>query len=306
MRKCGRHPNVVELLEVVYVKPDADNPWGEVNLVMEVAAGGGLFERLVSEGAYSEQLASRIVQQVARAIYHLHSRGIVHRDIKPENVVFDSPSAESSVKLIDFGTAVSLEEAGAKVRAGGRIGTWSYWAPEQLNQEAYDHAVDMWSVGVLMYILLVGFHPFDPDGDATEQAILANMRSGKVSFDHPEWEGVSTQAKGLVKDLLAQSPDARTTAAQLVTHPWILGEDVPSQPLPATHERLQAFIQARAARHALAARVSSALSPPTPPSPGAARLLRLAIDGHPRERIAGRRRRQGRRRRRRRGGGGEG
>ena len=107
-----------------------------------------------------------------------------------------------------------------------------------------------------MYILLVGFHPFDPDGDATEQAILANMRSGKVSFDHPEWEGVSTQAKGLVKDLLAQSPDARTTAAQLVTHPWILGEDVPSQPLPATHERLQAFIQARR-RPDLATLVSS-------------------------------------------------
>lgn len=87
MRRCGRHPNVVQLLEVVWVKPDEHNAFGEANLVMELAAGGGLFERLVSEGAYTEQLASAIMQQAARAVYHLHSRGILHRDIKPENVV---------------------------------------------------------------------------------------------------------------------------------------------------------------------------------------------------------------------------
>lgn len=86
------------------------------------------------------------------ALYHLHSRGIVHRDIKPENVVFaDEASAGGArgsgeephaVKLIDFGTAVALEEEGAKIRSGGRIGTWSYWAPEQLNNQPYDFAVD--------------------------------------------------------------------------------------------------------------------------------------------------------------------
>ena len=81
-----------------------------------------------------------------------------------------------------------LALAGEKISSGGRIGTWSYWAPEQLNQEPYDFAVDMWSLGVLLYILLVGFHPFDPNGDGTEQQILANMKAGKISFDDEEWQ----------------------------------------------------------------------------------------------------------------------
>ena len=132
--------------------------------MLELASGGGMFERLVSEGAYTEKLASAMMQQVARAIYHLHSRGIIHRDIKPENIVFETAEPGSEVQVIDFGTAIILEEKDAKVVAGGRIGTWSYWAPEMLNRVPYDHAVDMWSLGVLMYILLVGFHPFDPSG----------------------------------------------------------------------------------------------------------------------------------------------
>jgi serine/threonine protein kinase len=78
------------------------------------------------------------------------------------------------VKLIDFGTALALEQEGEQVRSGGRIGTWSYWAPEQLNNEPYDFAVDMWSLGVLLYILLVGFHPFDPMGDGTEQQVTTD------------------------------------------------------------------------------------------------------------------------------------
>ena len=78
------------------------------------------------------------------------------------------------VKLIDFGTALALEQEGEQVRSGGRIGTWSYWAPEQLNNEPYDFAVDMWSLGVLLYILLVGFHPFDPMGDGTEQQVATH------------------------------------------------------------------------------------------------------------------------------------
>lgn len=120
------------------------NPYGEAALVMEVAAGGGLFERLVDEGAYSEEYAARILRQIALALYHLHSRGIVHRDIKPENVVFQSEEKGAPhVKLIDFGTAVALEAEGEMVKSGGRIGTWSYWAPEQLNNEPYDFAVSV-------------------------------------------------------------------------------------------------------------------------------------------------------------------
>jgi len=245
MRRCGRHPNVVELLAVVWITPDNSNSFGEAALVMELAAGGGLFERLVSEGAYTEQLASKIIRQVARAIYHLHSRGIVHRDIKPENVVMESLERDSAVKLIDFGTAIALEEEAEMVTGGGRIGTWSYWAPEQLNQQPYDFAVDMWSLGVVLYILLVGFHPFDPEGEASEQQILSNMKAGNVPYETEEWSGVSTQAKLLVQSLLQAEPSKRCTAAELISHPWVLGRDVPGSPMPATHERLRAFTQAR-------------------------------------------------------------
>jgi calcium-dependent protein kinase len=99
MRRCGQHPNVVALLDVVWVQPDNINPYGEAVLVMELAAGGGLFERLVEEGAYSEEYAAKITRQIAVALYHLHSRGIVHRDIKPENVVFESEEKGQVTKL---------------------------------------------------------------------------------------------------------------------------------------------------------------------------------------------------------------
>ena len=126
LRRCGNHPNVGKLIEVLWVKPDAEHQCTEAYLVLELASGGGMFERLVSEGAYTEKLASAMMQQVARAIYHLHSRGIIHRDIKPENIVFETAEPGSEVQVIDFGTAIILEEKDAKVVAGGRIGTWSY------------------------------------------------------------------------------------------------------------------------------------------------------------------------------------
>ena len=212
MRRAGRHPNIVGLLDVVWVKPDHHNQQGEAWLVMELAGGGGLFERLVEEGAYSERQAASVLQQVALAIYHLHSRGILHRDIKPENVVFGDADADAAVRLIDFGTAVVLEEQGAKIKGGGRIGTWSYWAPEQLVQEPYDFAVDMWSLGILMYILLVGYHPFDPEGEASEQEVLANMKAGRIEFDSPEWQGVSDQVIPPSHAIFTHSHKAHTLA----------------------------------------------------------------------------------------------
>eukprot|EP00967_Tisochrysis_lutea_P067662 scaffold88449_cov30-Tisochrysis_lutea.AAC.1 len=121
MRRCGSHPHVIELLAVVWILPYGERENGEAALVMELAGGGGLFERLVSEGAYTEQLASKIIRQVALAVYHLHSRGILHRDLKPENVVFDHEAADATVKLIDFGTAVALEGQGEQVRACGKL-----------------------------------------------------------------------------------------------------------------------------------------------------------------------------------------
>ena len=99
MRKIGRHPNIAELLAVVWVRDEPSAPPTDVALVLELASGGGLFQRLVEEGPYSEQRATQIVRQIALAVYHLHSRGVLHRDIKPENIVFEHAGPDSPVTL---------------------------------------------------------------------------------------------------------------------------------------------------------------------------------------------------------------
>jgi serine/threonine protein kinase len=150
MQRCAGHPNIVELLAAFDLGPDTVNPDGEWHLVMELASGGELFARLVEHGAYSEKVAAQVIAQVAAAVYHMHSCGVCHRDIKPENVVLMSGDEEPAIKLIDFGAAVVLE-VDEQVISGGRVGTWTYWAPEQANEATpYDTAVDMWWVALVV------------------------------------------------------------------------------------------------------------------------------------------------------------
>ena len=181
LRTVGRHPNVAELLRVHWLQSDGDGidgdggdgPPTDVALVMESANGGGLFERPRLRREYTERRASQIVRQLALAVYHAHSRGIVHRDLKPENVCFASDKAAAAVKVIDFGSSAALVSpkggggAPAKLQ-GGRFGTSSYWAPEQIDGRPYGAEVDLWSLGLVMSILLTGAHPFDPDAERSE------------------------------------------------------------------------------------------------------------------------------------------
>mmetsp|Transcript_34773 Transcript_34773/g.86766 ORF Transcript_34773/g.86766 Transcript_34773/m.86766 type:complete len:1133 (+) Transcript_34773:61-3459(+) len=238
--KSIAHPNIVRLKEL------ASEPSGsDAFLIMELVDGGHLQAQLDEHGAYSDAEAVAIFRQVVSAIGYLHERNITHRDIKPENLVLMSANF---LKLIDFGTAIMLAE-GEEVISGGRCGTTGYWAPEQLAQKPYGHAVDLWAAGVLLYILLSGFHPFDPDGDASAEELKSSMLAGKYSFASPEWRTMSKEAKGLLKALLEPDPSKRLTAAELVNHPWVRGERVSNQPLPETHERLRAYTKARHAFH---------------------------------------------------------
>ena len=256
--RCTGHTNIVQLYAAYDIGPDDVSPDGEWHLVLELAEGGELFERLVEHGAYTEKVASTLIRQVARAVYHMHSVGICHRDIKPENVVLMSKEADSPVKLIDFGAAVLLEE-GEHVIAGGKVGTWTYWAPEQANKsKPYDQAVDLWSLGVLLYIMLSGRHPFErppanerdrKNGDDGTGAMMANILAANYSFDSAQWNGISGRARQLVTQLLEPDPTKRLTAAQLLAHSWVRGEDVPERPLPDTVERLRAFKTASTAIH---------------------------------------------------------
>jgi CRP-like cAMP-binding protein len=152
------------------------------------------------------------------------------------------------VKLIDFGAAVALEE-GEQVVSGGRVGTWTYWAPEQADKDRpYDSAVDMWSLGVLLYIMLTGRHPFERAGIDSEE-VLERILNAEYSLAGPEWRGVSPRAAELVAQLMHPDPKQRLSAVELLNHSWVRGEGVPDKPLPDTLERLRAFKKASAAIH---------------------------------------------------------
>ena len=159
LQKVGSHPNIVALRDVF----ETEDYW---YLVMELVTGGELFERLVKKGPYSEKEASRLMSQMAEAIAWLHSQGVCHRDLKPENLLLSQPQGdeEITVKICDFGLSVALGDGTLNEQQG----TWAYWAPEMWTGQ-YGKQVDMWSLGVILYILLSGRHPFDSPGRSDAQ-----------------------------------------------------------------------------------------------------------------------------------------
>lgn len=148
------------------------------------------------------------------AINYCHSRNIVHRDLKPENLLLDKSGDQTRVTIIDFGTAGEYVP-GEKLTQ--KYGTPYYIAPEVLRR-SYDHKCDLWSCGVILYILLCGYPPFNGQ---TDKKIIEAVLSGDFTLDEPEWHAVSDSAKDLVQRLLANNPDDRISALDSLNHPWI-------------------------------------------------------------------------------------
>ena len=178
-----------------------------VYLVMEYAPKGELFKRLQTEKRLGEAQTARWVRQLAEALQFLHKHQIIHRDVKPENLLLD---ANDDMKVADFGWST--------VTASKRqtfCGTLDYLAPEMLT-ESYDHRVDIWSLGVLMYECLVGATPFEAeDVDATQ----AKIRDGELTF--PASAKLGDDAQALLRGLLQKEPDARATLADVLAHPFV-------------------------------------------------------------------------------------
>ncbi|XP_046142830.1 calcium/calmodulin-dependent protein kinase type 1 isoform X5 [Osmia bicornis bicornis] len=149
------HPNIVQLLETFEDKH-------KVYLVMELVTGGELFDRIVEKGSYTEKDASGLIRQVLEAVDYMHDQGVVHRDLKPENLLYYSPDEDSKIMISDFGLS-KMEDSGIMATA---CGTPGYVAPEVLAQKPYGKAVDVWSIGVISYILLCGYPPFYDENDA--------------------------------------------------------------------------------------------------------------------------------------------
>jgi calcium-dependent protein kinase len=238
MRAVFHHPHIVNLRESF----ETDKHFV---LVMDLASGGELFNRIVERGSYSEADASEVMRYVMSAVAHCHARGLAHRDLKPENLLLDTSDTEVDVRLCDFGLSARLEPG--KETIAGKVGTVGYAAPETLvpNQE-YGLRVDEWSVGVVLYILLGGYHPFDPDCAADDETITRRVKSGQWGFDDEHvWRHVSASAKELITLLLRTDPNERLSADEALQHPWLRGDSASNRPLPRSAERLGAFNEAR-------------------------------------------------------------
>lgn len=251
--KEARHPNVVRLFDVF------ESP-RKVYLVLELLTGGELFDRIVNvyPSGYSERDASILIYKITSAIDYLHDRGIVHRDLKPENLLYASKDRESDIKITDFGLAKIMREDELLKTA---CGTPNYVAPEILMNKGYGPECDLWSLGVISYILLCGFPPFyvsDDDGNgANHTAKLFDLIiSGTFEFMSPYWDHISPSAKDLISRLLQVDPKKRLTAKQVMQHPFVRGTTASSKKLPAI-ERLSRHNARRKFKAAVQAVIAS-------------------------------------------------
>lgn len=205
------HPHVLKLYHVY----EDDQ---QFYLVMELVRGKELFDKIVERGMYSEKDAALIIKQVVSAVQYLHDNGIAHRDLKPENLLSSGDGEDEIIKIADFGFSKSFAEDGEKLMTS--CGSPGYVAPEILTAESYDKSVDMWSVGVIVYILLSGYPPFYADSAPT---LFKKIMDVKYDFDDSVWDDISDDAKDLIRNLLVKTPSKRFTAAQVLEHPWISG-----------------------------------------------------------------------------------
>uniref|UniRef100_A0A8C1WDA9 Serine/threonine-protein kinase DCLK2 n=1 Tax=Cyprinus carpio TaxID=7962 RepID=A0A8C1WDA9_CYPCA len=204
-----KHPNIIMLIEEV------DTPT-ELYLVMELVKGGDLFDSITSSTKYTERDASVMVFNLAAALKYLHRMCIVHRDIKPENLlVCEYPNGTKSLKLGDFGLATVVEGPLYTV-----CGTPTYVAPEIIAESGYGLKVDIWAAGVITYILLCGFPPFRSENNLQED-LFDQILVGRLDFPSPFWDNITDSAKELIGHMLQVNVEARYTAEDVLSHPWV-------------------------------------------------------------------------------------
>merc|ERR1740121_3181598 len=218
--KVMDHPNIIKLHETF-----EDHKC--IYLVMELCLGGELFDRIIGTGRFTEVQAAMVMQHIFRAIYYMHENHICHRDLKPENFLFTTKEVieKTSVKIIDFGLA---HEFGPGITLTTKAGTPYYVAPQVLMGK-YDQAADLWSCGVIAFVLLCGYPPFHGETDAD---VLAKVRGGQFSFALPDWKNISEDAKDLIRLLLKMNPKERYTAEQALNHVWVASKAPRSLDVP--------------------------------------------------------------------------
>lgn len=205
------HPNIVKALDF-FEEPE------RFYVVMECINGGELFDRIVKKTCYTEKEARDLTSTLLKALKYLHDKNFVHRDLKPENLLLTSEENDADVKIVDFGFATEVD--GENLTS--HCGTPGYIAPEILKDMHYGKTVDMWSFGVILYILLGGYPPFY---DKNQQMLFRKIMKGVYQFHEDYWKEVSEDAKDLISKLLVVDPAQRLTVDQALAHPWLQTSD---------------------------------------------------------------------------------
>ncbi|KAK7282526.1 hypothetical protein RIF29_11378 [Crotalaria pallida] len=246
LKALSGHANLVKFY-------DAFEDVNNVYIVMELCEGGELLDRILDRGGrYPEDDAKAIIVQILDVVSYCHLQGVVHRDLKPENFLFASKEENAAMKVIDFGLSDFVRP---DQRLNDIVGSAYYVAPEVLHR-SYSVEADLWSIGVISYILLCGSRPF---WARTESGIFRSVLRANPNFDDLPWPAISPEAKDFVKRLLNKDHRKRMTAAQALTHPWLRNEKIVVPLDILIYKLVKAYVRASPLKRAALKALSKAL-----------------------------------------------
>ena len=208
--KIAKHPNIIQLYDVL----ENEN---YIYIIMEYCAGGDLFSYIEKRGfRLPETRAAEIIHKLSTAVFFLHEYGVVHRDLKPENILMTDNSPNADIRLVDFGLGKII---GPGEMCTDPFGTFSYVAPEVLKEKPYSFKVDLFAIGIIAYLLVAGFLPFDHE--TSEKEIARQTVYEPTPFPTSVWKNISNEARAFVDNLLQKNPKKRMGIQEVLQHKWL-------------------------------------------------------------------------------------
>eukprot|EP00163_Fabomonas_tropica_P011307 TRINITY_DN2195_c0_g1_i12.p1 TRINITY_DN2195_c0_g1~~TRINITY_DN2195_c0_g1_i12.p1 ORF type:complete len:388 (-),score=43.13 TRINITY_DN2195_c0_g1_i12:319-1482(-) len=209
------HANIMKL-ERVFEMPTT------IHIVAEWCRGGELLTLLEDRKVFTEDEVRPLIKQILHAIHYMHEQEVVHRDLKPENILLTSTDKDAQIKLSDFGLSAFRPTDDMAAAMKDMCGTPHYMAPELLQNKAYDKTVDVWSVGVILYVLLSGTQPFT---GSSSSELFEKVLVGSFTMNGPKWQNISAEAKDLIRRMLRVVPSERYSVNECLNHPFLTGEE---------------------------------------------------------------------------------